>query len=65
MKTRLNQKAMKKLIFLIAIFMMISPEGIAQGGLNNLSFDDYVNCGTDTTLDLTGQLTIEAWIKAN
>ncbi len=30
-----------------------------------LSFDgvdDYVNCGTNTILDLTGDLTIEAWI---
>ena len=47
---------------------MISPESFSQGGLNNLWFDgsdDYVNCGTDASLDLTEQLTIEVWIKAD
>jgi len=59
---------MRKLILLFIIFMMICPDGITQGGLKNLWFDgadDYVNCGTDTTLDLAGQLTVEAWIKGN
>ena len=41
---------------------------LAQGGINTLWFDgsdDYVDCGTDTSLDLAEQLTIEVWIKGN
>jgi len=33
-----------------------------------LSFDgvdDYVNCGSNTILDLTGNITIDAWVKIN
>jgi hypothetical protein len=33
---------------------------------NSLSFDginDYVDCGNDASLDITGEITIEAWVK--
>ncbi len=59
---------MKKLIPFLVSFLMICPDMFAQGGVNNLWFDgadDYVNCGSDSTLDLREQLTIEAWIKGD
>jgi hypothetical protein len=59
---------MKKSIF-VSIILLISCECLlAQGGMNSLLFDgenDYVNCGNDTSVNLSEQLTIEAWVKGS
>jgi len=35
------------------------------GGLSFDGVDDYVDCGSDASLDITGAITIEAWVKWN
>ncbi len=37
--------------------------GVNGGALNFDGLNDYVTCGTDSTLDITGSLTIAAWIS--
>ncbi len=57
---------MKKSIFVSIILLIFCECVLAQGGKNSLWFDgenDYVNCGNDTSLNLSEQLTIEAWVK--
>jgi len=40
-------------------------EGKYGGALRFDGVDDYVDCGNDASLDITGAITIEAWIKNN
>jgi len=37
--------------------------GQPQNALNFDGVDDYVNCGNDASLNITGPITIEAWIR--
>ncbi len=47
-----------------------APTGVIQDAIGKIdgadSFDksgDYVNCGNDDSLDITGGITVEAWVK--
>jgi len=37
--------------------------GKIGGGLDFDGFNDYVNCGTDSSLDITDEMTLATWIK--
>ncbi|MDD3927789.1 MAG: LamG domain-containing protein, partial [bacterium] len=39
--------------------------GKRNGGLSFDGVDDYVNCGTDASLDISDSITVEAWIKTS
>jgi len=39
-------------------------EGRIGGALDLDGTNDYVNCGTDASFDITGQITLAVWIKA-
>jgi hypothetical protein len=56
------------LIFAAGFFLMLCTTGkaLAQGAGNALDFDstdDFVDCGNDASFDITGAITIEAWVK--
>jgi hypothetical protein len=57
---------MKNGIF-ISLFMLFSSFAFSQNALyfdGNVSYN-YVDCGNDATLDITGPITIEAWINVD
>ena len=59
---------MKKFIMISSVLLLFSTNLISQGGLNTLYFDgadDYVSCGADTTLDISNNFAIEAWVKVD
>jgi hypothetical protein len=59
---------MKMIGIISVVLFLFSTNLIAQGGINTLYFDgtdDYVNCGMDTSLDITNSITIEAWVKVD
>jgi len=37
--------------------------GKIRGGLDFDGYNDYVNCGTDSSLDITDEITLATWIK--
>ncbi len=56
---------MKKLILLFFSFTLIHSAIAATS--SSLVFDgsgDYVTCGNDASIQLTGNITVEAWVKA-
>lgn len=54
---------MKKWMLLLLGFATFSLH--AQNALHFDGIDDRVDCGNDVSLQITGQLTLEAWIYAN
>ncbi len=52
------------ILLLSYIFMIHGADGIPGNALKFDGIDDYVNCGNDSSLNVTSQMTIEAWIKA-
>ena len=40
-----------------------SDQSSFAGGFNGI--DDYVNCGNDSSLNVTSEITFEAWVKVN
>jgi len=39
--------------------------GVIDGALKFDGVDDYVDCGNDSSLDITDEITIAAWVKTN
>jgi hypothetical protein len=52
---------------MIIVFITVFPSCDSQTpptyGLQFDEVDDYVDCGNNATLDITGSITIEAWVK--
>ncbi len=44
---------------------VIFDDGIGRCGSFNSSNHNYIDCGNDSSLDLTNEITLEAWIKPN
>ena len=68
MKTNLQYKKFSNLfvVSLFFLFVTIVPQLYAQGAGNCLNFDgsdDYVDCGNDASVNITGSITFEAWVK--
>ncbi len=43
----------------------LSVTGIIDGALSFDGAGDYINCGNNSSLDLTSEITISAWVKLN
>ena len=47
----------------------VTTQGSAPGRINGADefdgVDDYVDCGNDSSLDITGSMTVEAWVLSN
>jgi hypothetical protein len=41
----------------------LSSTGRINGALNFNGIDDYIECGNDSSLDITGSVSISAWVK--
>ena len=39
-------------------------EGIIDGSINFDGDNDYIDCGNDSSLDITGDITLQFWVKA-
>ncbi|NOX48846.1 MAG: T9SS type A sorting domain-containing protein [Chlorobi bacterium] len=55
-------KTKQLLAVVIFVFGSLYLSGQGQYGLGFDGLDDYVNCGNDASLDITGNITIEAWV---
>ncbi|MCF8369749.1 MAG: T9SS type A sorting domain-containing protein [Bacteroidales bacterium] len=56
---------MKNVYYLFVAFLLafsLNATGQTQNALEFDGIDDYVDCGNDASLDITGPITIEAWI---
>ena len=59
-----------KNLFLVTIFVLLqgflfATDAFPGTALEFDGVDDFVNCGNDSSLDITDSITIEAWINAN
>lgn len=50
-------------ILFLALFFTATNGQIAINAIDLDGVDDYVNCGTDSSLDISEFITIEAWVK--
>ena len=59
---------MKTLWLIFIVSLVFTTGNFAQNGNSALFFDgsnDYVDCSRDTTLDLQGEFTLQAWIRGD
>jgi hypothetical protein len=55
-------KTKQLLTIAIFVFGFLYLSGQGQYGIGLDGVDDYLNCGNDASLDITGDITVEAWI---